>query len=195
MRQRGAMLAAAALAAAMAGCGEFGEVAQGRVVAYDSEQGLVILIRDSNYADPADPRYDVLPPARVRIPADPRDMGPEPAAGRLLRIDRANRRLTVFDPAAEALHPVPYALVEERHNVYSGDRRIAGLPLVDRARSTVTLYSPARRTLITVRVAGEYLDWPPETWRAGDEVRYYYKDPGQALRLMNVTQTSLLRGE
>jgi len=29
------------------------------------------------------------------------------------------------------------------------------------------------------------------TWRTGDVVRYYYKTPGQALRLMNVTATDL----
>jgi hypothetical protein len=32
---------------------------------------------------------------------------------------------------------------------------------------------------------------PADTWRAGDVVRYYYKDPAQALRLMNVTRTDL----
>lgn len=181
--------------AVLAGCGEFGRVGQGRVVAYDRQQGIVTLICDSNFSDPANPRYDLLPPARVRIPASPRDMGPDPAPGRLLRIDRLNRRLVVFDPAAEALLHVPYLLIEERQNVSATDRRTTGLPRVDRARRTITLYSPATRILTTLRVADPYLAWPEEAWRAGDEVRYYYKKPGQALRLMNVTRTGLMRGD
>ena len=32
---------------------------------------------------------------------------------------------------------------------------------------------------------------PAETWRCGDVVRYYYKEPGKALRMMNVTKTDL----
>jgi hypothetical protein len=32
---------------------------------------------------------------------------------------------------------------------------------------------------------------PAGTWQAGDVVRYYYKEPGRALRLMNVTRTDL----
>jgi hypothetical protein len=35
---------------------------------------------------------------------------------------------------------------------------------------------------------------PDDTWKIGDEVRYYYKDPAQALRLMNVTRTDLNKG-
>jgi hypothetical protein len=37
------------------------------------------------------------------------------------------------------------------------------------------------------------LAMPAGTWRAGDVVRYYYKDPARALRLMNVTATDLAK--
>jgi hypothetical protein len=47
--------------------------------------------------------------------------------------------------------------------------------------------------LITFPVSDELLAMPVETWRSGDVVRYYYKDPAHALRLMNVTQTDLYK--
>ena len=58
-----------------------------------------------------------------------------------------------------------------------------------RASGTVTLYAPRSRELVTIKVAEEHLSLPADTWRAGDEIRYYFKDPGQALRMMNVSKT------
>ena len=49
----------------------------------------------------------------------------------------------------------------------------------------------AERTLITFRAPDELLSLPADTWRSGDVIRYYYKQPDQALRLMNVTKTDL----
>jgi hypothetical protein len=69
------------------------------------------------------------------------------------------------------------------------------LPKVDRAANTITLYAPRQGRLLTVSVAPEYLALPDNTWAWGDEVRYYYKDPGQALRLMNVTRTDVTKGK
>jgi len=63
--------------------------------------------------------------------------------------------------------------------------------VVDRVRKTITLYAAKDRTLITFGVSDDLLAMPADTWRAGDVVRYYYKDPAQALRLMNVTRTDL----
>ena len=88
-----------------AGCGQFGQVNEGRVVAYDRERGQVTVILDSNPKGPGAPRYDQLPPVVVRVPVDRKEMGLEP--------------------------------------------------------------------------------------QVGDIVRYYYKDPSQALRMMNVTRTDL----
>ena len=60
------------------GCSDFGKVEQGRVIAFDSQHGLVTVILDSA-ATTKKPKYDVLPPITVKIPADPEEMGP--AAG------------------------------------------------------------------------------------------------------------------
>ena len=48
----------------------------------------------------------------------------------------------------------------------------------------MTIYSRRKKILLTFAVPDEYLALPDDTWKSGDEVRYYYKQPGQALRLM-----------
>jgi hypothetical protein len=179
--------------AALIGCGPFGRVNQGQVVEYQRGKGLVTLIQDSNYRDPVHPRFDVLPALTIRVPEDPREMGPEPEAGKLLLLDYANRRAVIFDSATQSLRSVPYGLVSEQDNVAPTDARVSRirLPLVDRARRTITIYAGRDRKLIAISIPEEYAALPADTWKTGDEVRYYYKDPSRALRLMNVSKTDL----
>lgn len=180
--------ALAALALVAVTCGGFGRVEQGITIDYDAAAGVVTLILESA---PGESRYDVLPPVRVRIPEDPRQMGPAPAAGKLLGLDGG--QLTIFNSAEQRIETLPYRLVEKTGNVYPDDPRLARekLPAVDRARGTVRLYSPKTREILTISVPPHYLALPEDTWRFGDEVRYYFKTPGQALRMMNVSRTKL----
>jgi len=169
----------------LAGC-RFGRVNQGRVIEYQRSQGLITLISDSN----------PLPPITIRTPEDPNEMGPEPEAGKLLLLDSANRRVMIFDSATQRLRTIPYTLVSERGDVRSTDPSVSRtrFPVVDRASRAITVYSPRDRKLVTFSVAEEYFALPDDTWKAGDEIRYYYKDPGRALRLMNVSKTDLNTG-
>jgi hypothetical protein len=178
---------------AAVGCGGFGKVNQGRVIDYDAKKGLVTFIQDSNYKEPGHPRYDVLPPVTVAIPRDRSQMGAVPEAGRLISLDSVNNRLVFFDPAAQTLKTVEYTLIEQRDGVYKDDPQVAGVrfPVIDRENRTVTIYVPRQRQLVKVKMADEYLALPDSTWRFGDEIRYYYKDPQQALRLMNITRTDV----
>jgi hypothetical protein len=173
----------------LAGCGGSGKVEQGRVIQFDRSRGLVTVILESGKA-----RYDVLPPATVKVPANPAEMGPAPAAGELLWIDSVQRQLVSYDAAAGQLRTVSYSPVEESRGVSSNDSRVReGLPRVDRQNRTVTLYDPDARLLLTCSVSEADLNLPEDAWRAGDVVRYYFKQPGQALRMMNVTRTDLTR--
>ena len=181
----------AALALAMAACGDFGKVNQGRVVAFDREKGTVTLVSDSNYMEPGNPKFDVLPAVTIRVPENPKEMGPAPEAGKLLHLDLAAGRMVVFDPAPAASrtsHSGSSAAVRTPRR-----EELAALPAVDRAAGTVRL--AVKNAILTLAVPGEYLSLPDDTWKAGDEVRYYYKDPGQALRLMNVTRTDISSGK
>jgi len=183
----------AILLAVLIGCSGFGRVEQGQVIAYDRTAGVVTLIRDSNYKDPANPRFDLLPPVSVRVPQNPAEMGPEPEAGRLLALDWKQGRAVIFDPVTEALKEIPVAVLDVQTQVARDDARLGGrkFPVVDRAGGTVTVILPRRRTIVTFRPPQEYLGLPEDTWKVGDEVRYYYKDPEQALRMMNVSKTEV----
>jgi len=177
----------------LSGCGTFGKVNQGRVIGFDRERGLVTFIEDSNYREPGKPRYDVLPPLTIRIPGDRQAMGPAPQAGKLMLLDTQNRKLVFFDAATQTFQTISYTLIEQRDNIFKDDARIAGakFPIVDRVKKTIAVYLPGQRQLVTFSVPDEYFALPDDTWRAGDEIRYYYKDPGQALRLMNISRTDL----
>lgn len=179
--------------AMLLGCGSPGSVNQGRVVEFAKDQGLVTLVSDSNYRDPSHPRFDVMPPVTIHTPDDPREMGPEPRAGQLLLLDCAQNRAVIFDRATRSLKPIRCRLLSESPGVLATDARVAGrkFPVIDPRKNSVTVYSARERKLIEFSVPPEFCDWPSDTWRFGDEIRYYYKDPGQALRLMNVTRTDL----
>ena len=186
----------AALLLCGAGCTRFGQVNQGRVVAYDKARGVVTLISDSNYRDPAHPRFDVLPAVSVRVPSDRREMGPEPASGCLMRLDWQNAQATYYHAASGSLRTAVFTPVDRRQPIPPDDSRVKGrrFPVYDRAAKTITVYSPSERALVVLSVSPELTALPEETWRVGDDVRYYYKDPAQALRLMNVTRTDLDKG-
>lgn len=182
-------LAAAALPILLAGCSPSGRVDQGQVIDYQRSAGLVTIIRDSNYSDQANPRFDVLPPVTIRVPADPGEMGPEPQPGKLLHLDWSGRRAVIFHGPTGTLRTVELTPIEPRGRVSPADA--AKLPAVDRGAKTITVWWPRARQAFVFSVADEYFALPDDTWKAGDEIRYYYRDPGRALRLMNVTRTDL----
>ena len=185
------VIAAGALLSAVA-CGNYGKVEQGRAVAFDKQNGVVTLILDS--APQSDqPRYDVLPPVKVKVPPDLSEMGAAPEPGKMLYANFDKQQIVIFDPEAAAIKTVSYTVVERFDNVNRDDPRVAKAkpPRVDRQKKNVTIYSRRYKILLTFAVPDEYLALPDNTWKAGDEIRYYYKEPGQALRLMNVSKIDL----
>jgi len=111
----------------------------------------------------------------------------------MLYNDFEKHRIVIFDPEAVAIKTVSYTVVERFDKVTRDDPRVAKakFPRVDRQKKTVTVYSRRYKILITFAVPDEYLALPDITWKAGDEIRYYYKQPGQALRMMNVSKTDM----
>jgi hypothetical protein len=170
-------------ALAGAGCGVTGKVEQGRVIAYDKQAKRATLIAEAGDRS----SFGVLPPVIVRAPENPDEMGPAPAAGKLISLDTKTRRIVIFDAAAGAFRTIPYTPIKERLNV----AKAPPAPAIDRNTKTITIYSSAEHKLITFAATDDLLALPADTWRSGDVVRYYYKEPGQALRMMNVTKTDL----
>jgi hypothetical protein len=179
-----AALAAMVLLLAASGCQVTGQVEQGRVIAFDKKAELVTLIPEARLAQSA---AGILPPVTVKLPEDPEEKGPAPAAGKLMSVDPKSRRLVVFDAALNGFRTIEYTPVSEQRNV----KKTPAAPAVDRAHKTITVYSPEQHALITFPASEEQLAMPDDTWRSGDVVRYYYKDPDQAMRFMNVTKTDL----
>lgn len=177
----------------LAGCSNFGKVEQGRVIAYDKHQGVVTIIRESA-SEPAQP--NVLPPLAVKVPQDPKEMGPVPEAGKRLQLDTKNNKLVFFDEQSGTIKTINYTPLSVVADVSNNDPRLKGLsfPAIDRQKKTITLYSGREKKLVTLTVADEYFALPDDIWKPGDVVRYYYKDPSQALRLMNVTKTNIMKG-
>jgi hypothetical protein len=176
------------------GCGEMGKVDQGRVIAFDKDRGTVTFIRDKSL-ERDKPDYSLLPPVTYQVPGDPAEMGPVPKAGQRMQLDIPGKQITIFDSAAQTLKTVPYTLVEQKEKVEKGDSLVAGkeFPLVDPAKKTITIYSGRQKVLVTFGLPDEYFALPPETWAAGDEVRVYYREPGKALRMMNISQTDIFK--
>jgi hypothetical protein len=156
---------------------------------------LVTVIRDSA-GTTNKPKYDVLPPITVKVPTDPDEMGPHPAAGKRLLFDTDNKKIVVFDAVAGSIKTITYTPLMEASNVAKDDVRVKGVqfPIVDRQNKAITIYSSRDRKLVKFTLADEYFALPDDTWKAGDDVRYYYKQPGQALRMMNVSATDVMKG-
>jgi len=178
----------------VSGCGELGKVDQGRVIAFDSAKGTVTLIQDKK-AEPGKPDYNTLPPHVYLVPQDPNEMGPEPKAGLRMKLDLDHKVITIYDPQTKAFKDIPFEILEKITGVAKDNPLVAGkkLPAVNKEKKTLTIYSGRQKLYAVVSLPQEHLDRPPATWDAGDEVRIYYKEPGKAVRLMNISKTDIFK--
>jgi Domain of unknown function (DUF4881) len=176
------------------GCGELGKVDQGRVIGYDKSKGTVTLIQDKK-RELGKPDYNTLPPHVYTIPADPHEMGAEPKAGYRMKLDMDKAVMTFYDPETKKFQDVSFKILEKKTGIAKDDILVADkkLPVVDKEKKTVTIYSPRQKLFTVVAIPEELLNKPPETWDAGDEVRIYYKEPGKALRFMNISKTDIFK--
>ncbi len=179
--------------ALVAGC-ELGKVDQGRVIAFDEAKGTVTLIQDKE-ANPGKPNYNTLPPHVYAIPQDHDEMGPEPKVGKRMKLDDQAKEITIFDDKTQAFKKIPFQLIDESKGVGKDSPLVAGkkFPLVDKEKKAITIYSGRQKLLVTFSVPEEDLTRPADTWEAGDEVRVYYKEPGKALRFMNISKTDIFK--
>ena len=175
------------------GCGDMGKVEQGRVIAFDKGKGTVTFIRDVK-GDAANPDYSGAP-LTFALPKEPSERGADPKVGLRLKLDTKAKQIVIFDAATQGSKEIAYTLIDQKENLAKDDPLVAGkkFPQVDKAKKAITIYSARQKILTAFSVPDEYLDLPDNTWDAGDEVRVYYKQPGQALRFMNVTKTDIFK--
>ncbi len=182
------------------GCDKFGQVDQGRVIAYDKDEKTVVIIQDKS-EDSKKPDYTALPPVSYKLPDDPNETGPAPKAGNLMKIDLDKKEAVIFLKDLNTFATVNFTIVEEKKKVDSkdplvfdpGTKKNRDFPAFDQEKKTITLYLSKRKVLLTFSVPDEYFAMPKETWTPGDEVRIYYKEPGKSLRFMNVSKTDIFK--
>ena len=175
------------------GCGELGKVDQGRVIAFDNAKATVTFINDVKH-DPANPDYSGAP-MTFTLPTDPADRGEDPKAGKRMKLDAKTREIVIYDTGTQSMKKITYTLIDQKEKVGKDDPLVKGkkFPLVEKDKKAITIYSGRQKLLTTFSVPEEYFALPDNTWEAGDEVRIYYKEPGKALRFMNITRTDIFK--
>ena len=175
------------------GCGELGKVDQGRVIAFDNAKATVTFINDVKH-DPANPDYSGAP-MTFALPKDPADRGEDPKAGKRMKLDAKTREIVIYDPGTQSMKKITYTLIDQKEGVAKDDPLVKGkkFPLVEKDKKAITIYSGRQKLLTTFSLPEEYFALPDDTWEAGDEVRVYYKEPGKALRFMNITRTDIFK--
>lgn len=175
------------------GCGEQGKVEQGRVIGFDKAKETVTFIRDIK-ADTANPDYSGAP-VTFALPKEPKDRGEDPKVGMRMKLDTKAKEIVIYDLATKGTKKITYTLIDQKEGVAKDNPLVADkkFPQVDRGKKAITVYSGRQKILTTFSVPDEYLALPDDTWEAGDEVRIYYKEPGKALRFMNITRTDIFK--
>lgn len=186
------------LVALLVGCLDFGQVEQGRVVAFDPQARTLLLVRDvSKTGGRTD--YSGIPPVQYSLPEDPAEVGPLPEVGNLLNVDAKGGTLTLFEPATQSIRTVSAQVVSLQEEigpkhplVYDrSEKKALAFPQLDREKGTLTLYLKPQKQLVTFALTDELKALPDAAWVLGDEVRVYFKQPPATLRYMNVSKTDI----
>jgi hypothetical protein len=182
------------IAPLLIGCGELGQVDQGRVVAYDKDKKQVTIIQDKK-AEPGKPDYNTLPPHVYAMPADPAEIGSEPKPGKRMNLDTKTNTITIFDASAKDFKKIPITVLDEKKDISRDNPLVQDqkFPLVDKDKKKITVYSGRQKILLTFTVPEENFNLPDDSWEAGDEVRIYYHKPGVAQRFMNISKTDIFK--
>ena len=182
-----ALIAAAGCLLGLSGC-ELGRVEQGRAIAFDEAARTVTVVYDTN-SNAVNPLYNKMPPVTFKLPDKPEETGPLPNTGRCRKVDTDTGQVTIYDEQKQNLVSVPVTVLkQEKVGSPPKNRKFPEIQ-----NSQITLYAARQKEIITFTVPEEYASYPPDTWAIGDEVRIYFKQEGQALRFMNVSQTNIYK--
>ena len=186
----------------LAGCGDYGKVEQGRTVAFDKEKSTVTIIVDNNIDPKKQPNYATLPAHVYSLPTVAAERGADPSPALRMGFDVEKKIITMYNPKTKALEELPFEVkddhkdvdVRRRHPLVwdQSARRAIKFPKIDVAEKSITIYSRRQLRLTTIKLSeADFAKYKDSEWDAGDEVRIYYKEPGKALRFMNITKTNL----
>lgn len=179
-----------ALSFGLAAC-DFGQVDQGRCVAFDKNTQTLVMIQDVKH-DQQNPEYSGVA-VSFKLPADPLEIGPLPVPGGRLKLDVEKSMVVIYNPDTKAIENVAVKMLDVQKNIGKSHPMVKGktFPVIDKEKFTVTEYSARQKILCTFQVSPEQMSLPAATWEAGNEVRIYFKQAGQALRFMNISKTNI----
>ncbi|MDR0239666.1 MAG: DUF4881 domain-containing protein [Deltaproteobacteria bacterium] len=193
----------------LAGCGDYGKVEQGTVVAAGKDKVSIIIDVNTDPKKPANYWTDGTPHDYVLPPVGD-ERGAEPAVGLCVNLDVAKKTITMYNPKEKKFETYPIEVIEDinrgvrlnrrqevLHNV-KVIRKANDFPIVDEAKKTIQLFyrrlDGTQSRLTTIKLAdADFARYQKQEWGAGDEVRIYYKKPGVAERFMNITKTDITR--
>ncbi|WP_297894403.1 DUF4881 domain-containing protein [uncultured Desulfovibrio sp.] len=189
------MLAMAFSVALLTGCNFDGGVEQGRCVAFDATAKTLTIVVDVTH-DQFNPHYSGGTHT-FKLPAESKDMGPNPSVGGRLMIDLVKNTVLIYDQKTNSVRELAVQFTDVEKNVNSDHPKVKGktFPVIDKEQQTVTVYSGRQKSLITFKIPAEAQDYPAYVWTAGDEMRIAYRnaDKGQAIRIMNVSKTNIFK--
>jgi Domain of unknown function (DUF4881) len=196
----GSMAAAMIFSATACNAMTFGQVEQGRTIAFDKDKREVVMITDTSL-DATKPAYDKLPPVIFKLPNDEGETGPLPKAGQRMKLDTDKKVIVIYDTNSKKLETLPINItdlqqpIEKDHPLVfdKAANKAKPMPVIDKEKKTVTIYSGRQKMLCTFAIPENYANYPVSTWDAGDEVRVYYKTAGESLRFMNVSKTDIYK--
>lgn len=148
----------------------------GRVVAYDKAGKKITFIEDKlAWSNPKRPDFSVLPPKEVTLPEDPADMAPK--AGGRLRVDYEAKEIIIYNPSTKSIDTFAIELVSRTDGVEPDNQLVSEngkpkvFPMVDKAKSEITIYSRRQKNVCTIKVPEKYMELEDSVWDDGHNIK------------------------
>lgn len=148
----------------------------GRVVAYDKAEKKVTFIEDKlAWSNPKRPDFSVLPAKEVVLPEEPGDMAPK--AGGRLRVDYEKKEIIIYNDKSKTIDTFGIELVQRTDNVepdnplVSDNGKPKAFPVVDKAKSEITIYSRRQKNVCTIKVPEKYMELDNAVWEDGHNIK------------------------
>ena len=145
MRMRNVILTLVlALSLGLTAC-EFGQVEQGRCVAFNPETKTLLVVLDVNH-DQRNPHYSGGV-HEYTLPADPSEIGPLPVPGGRVMFDLEKSTVTIFNPETKALEVLNVQFTDVEKGIKRTHPKVHGktFPIIDKDKMSVTDTRPACR--------------------------------------------------
>lgn len=169
------VLLAAALLVALAFPAQAADV-YGRVVGYDKAEKKVTFIEDKlGWSNPKRPDFSVLPAKEVVLPEDPGAMAPK--AGGRLRVDYEKKEIIIYNGKTKTIDAFAIELVKRTDDVEPNNPLVSDngapktFPIVDKAKSEITIYSRRQKNVCTIKVPEKYMELEDSVWEDGHNVK------------------------